>query len=464
MYTKRMFKSIPALTFVFLFCFYQNCFAVLNLPPPPNVGDSKKVISEEELKRLALAISYIKQYYVKKVDSKTLMDNALSGMLAKLDPHSDYLDESDLKDLELVTVGHFGGVGIEVVPDQGAIRVVSPLDDSPAAKVGIKAGDLIIQIDNKFVKDMTLRNAISMMRGPKGTTLKLTILRKNIGKPLIFKVKRDTIKVKTVKERFLEPNYAYIRLAFFQETTAKELEQAIERLKKKNKGDLRGIILDLRNNPGGLLESAVQVADDFLDANYLKNNKLIVYTEGQYEGSRITAKATQGDLLENVPIVVLINEGSASAAEIVAGALQDHKRAVIVGERSFGKGSVQTLLPLDEHSAIKLTTALYYTPNGRSIQAKGIEPDITIGELKLTKNTDAASLLHIDESKLVDHLANGNQDQNSEEADENGTANESGQILDEKNRIEKSLALAHSDYQLYEALTILKSLNVLPKH
>ncbi|OGT07845.1 MAG: hypothetical protein A2X78_03290 [Gammaproteobacteria bacterium GWE2_37_16] len=443
--------------FLTAFFYYQNCFAILNLPPPPNITDPSKVISEPDMKRLALVIAYVKQYYVKKTEEKVLIDNAVAGMIAKLDPHSEYLDETDMRDLEMVTEGQFGGVGIELIPDQGAIRVVTPLDDTPAAKAGIKAGDLIIQINDKFVKDMTLRDALNMMRGPKGSKLTLMIARKNNVKPLTFKLTRDIVKVKTVKGKLLESGYGYVRIAIFQDPTARDVAKAIAQLKKK--GPLKGLILDLRNNPGGLLDSAVQISDDFLDADKLKDNKLIVYTQGQFEGAHIVANATPGETISGVPMVVLINEGSASAAEIVAGALQDHRRAVIVGTRSFGKGSVQTLLPLDDKTGIKLTTALYYTPSGRSIQAKGIEPDVVVKDLQLSKDKNEAGL-RIDESKLLDHLDNADVNKDN---DSDFDENDEDQKLDADRQTEKSMNLARGDYQLYEALNILKGLSSFPK-
>ncbi|MFA6409710.1 MAG: S41 family peptidase [Gammaproteobacteria bacterium] len=467
MKNQKIIKKVAVIFAALVSCFiyFQSAFAILNLPPPPTIPDTKQIISDEEVQRLALVMAYVKQYYIKKVDNKTLIDNAISGMLAKLDPHSDYLEGDDLKDLELLTEGHFGGVGIEIAPDQGLLRIVTPLDDTPASKAGIKAGDLILQIDKKLVKDMTMRDAIGMMRGPKGSKLTLTILRKNASKPLKFTLTRDIIKVRTVKERMLEPGYGYIRVAIFQEPTARDLFKAIDKLKKQSDGNLEGVILDLRNNPGGLLESAIEVSNAFLDATELKKNKLIVYTEGQFPGAHISASATPGGMLNDIPLVVLINEGSASASEIVAGALQDHKRAVIVGTRSFGKGSVQTLLPLDEKSAIKITTALYYTPSGRSIQAKGIEPNVVVNEMQLTKSKWDSDF-RIDEAKLPEHLANGNSkatDKDAADTDDDSGVMSAKRAAKSEQQAEKAYSLAKSDYQLYEALNILKGLNAMPK-
>lgn len=441
----------------------------------------EKVLSTADLQRLKAVISNIKQYYYKSTNDSMLFVNAIRGMLTGLDPHSDYLDVGDLKDLEMMTLGKFGGIGVEIIPDQGAIRVVSPLDDTPAYKAGIKAGDYIVQINNKFVRDMSLRDAARMMRGPKGTVLNLTIIRKNQHKPLLFKLRREIIKFKTVKERILEPGYGYIRLAGFQETTEKDMVRAVRRLQKLSQGGLKGLILDVRNNPGGLFESAVDIADDFLDAKILKNNRLIVYANGQGNETQLTANATPGELLPNTPLVVLIDEGSASSSEILAGALQDHKRAIVVGTRSFGKGSIQTLIPIDKNSAIKLTTALYYTPLGRSIQAKGIEPDIVVEDMLLSKKyqEEHNSIPRIDESALVDHIQDQDNDSNVGGVNDDGDSakindnssddktNELGSSKKDRNKKQKKLAsprpeagLAYKDYQLYEALHILKSQNI----
>lgn len=418
-------------------------------------ANKEAAISPENLQRLATVFADVKKYYYKPIDDKTLFTNAISGMLANLDPHSAYLGPEDLKDLQMETTGKFGGIGIEIVPDQGAIKVVTPLDDTPAYRAGIKAGDYIIQINNKLVRNMTLTDALNLMRGKKGEKVTLTILRKNTPKPLTFTLRRETIKIKTIKGKMLEKGYGYVRIAIFQDPTANDLEKAIAKLKAESGNQLKGIILDIRNNPGGLFESSVQISDDFLDADKLKDNNLIVYTKGQSEDAQISAKATPGELIPNVPLVVLINEGTASAAEIVAGALQDHKRAIVVGTRSFGKGSVQTVIPIDSTSVIKLTTALYYTPLGRSIQAKGIEPDITVENLQIPeKKSELQALEKINESSLIDHIKNGDETTTSDD-----TATSNLEATDEQSNTENELA--YKDYQLYEALHILKSLNVL---
>jgi carboxyl-terminal processing protease len=419
---------------------------------------SSQQVSTADLERLSTVISEVKKYYVRKVDDKTLFDNAISGMLSGLDPHSEYLNKSDLEALSMVTVGKFEGIGVEVIPYEGLIKIISPLDDSPAYKTGIKAGDVIVEINGKLAKDLTLDQAVSLMRGPKGSKLKLLILRKDSIKPLAFIIKRDVIKMQTVKAKMLEDSYAYVRISFFQEPTERDLRKAIKKLKQDAGGNLNGLILDLRNDPGGLLDSSVEVADDFLDANKLKGDKLIVYTKGSNIGTQITAKATSGELLPNVPMVVLINEGSASASEIVAGALQDYKRALIVGTRSFGKGSVQTLLPVDKESAIKLTTALYYTPLGRSIQAKGIEPDVEINQMQLPKNieTDLDSSL-LSESNLDGHIKNSDSTTPNDNSEINDNDNNK-KIGDLTSQDQDHFKLAKEDYQLYEALNILKAI------
>jgi carboxyl-terminal processing protease len=379
----------------------------------------------------------------------------MSGMLSNLDPHSAYLDKDDLKDLQTVTTGKFGGIGIEITPYKGMIRVISPLDDTPAAKAGMKPGDLIVRIDKKLVKDMTLRQAVNMMRGPRGSIVNLTVIRQDSKVPLNFKIARDIVTVQTIKNKLLENGYGYVRIAFFQNNADDELISAIDKLKKESGGKLKGLVLDLRNNPGGLLDAAIDISDTFLDASKLKN-KLIVYTKGKIPGADIEAFANSKDILNGTPMVVLINGGSASASEIVAGALQDHKRAVILGTKSFGKGSVQTVIPIDNESAIKLTTALYYTPSGTSIQAKGIQPDISVDQLQLAKNKESGNALEtIDEEDLIGHLDN----------DKTAEATKQTEIEKKENAetTKKEQSLAQEDFQLFEALTLLKAMNAITK-
>jgi carboxyl-terminal processing protease len=403
-------------------------------------------IPVEDVQRFSNALSLIKKYYVKQTDDKVLFDNAIRGMLSGLDPHSGYLDESDFTDLQTATNGEFGGLGIEVTMEQGVIKVITPLVDTPAFKAGIKAGDYIIKLGSKSVQGLELKDAVNLMRGKQGSSIELTILRKSTKKPLIFHLVREKIEIKSVKSRLLDNKYAYIRLTQFQALTDKDMEAAITQLKKDAGGHLNGLILDLRNNPGGLLNSAIEVSDAFLGNNKKGEKELIVYTEGRLPGSKFTALATNpNDIINHAPMVVLINNGSASASEIVAGALKDNKRAIILGTRSFGKGSVQTVLPLDETRGIKLTTALYYTPLGTSIQAKGITPDVIVEEISVPKNKSPDEFKGLTEADLSGHLANGNK---------RTTISPNQPSLDET-------TLLHEDYQLYAALTLLKGLAVV---
>lgn len=354
----------------------------------------------ETLRLFAEAYSRIKQNYVESVDDKELIEHAIRGMLEGLDPHSDFLMGDDYLDLKESTHGEFGGLGIEVGTENGFIKVIAPMDDTPAQKAGVKAGDLIIRLDEKPVKGMSLSEAVKLMRGKPGTELLITILREGEEQPLEIRVVRDIIHVVSVKSRLLEEKFGYIRISNFQIATARNLLEKIEKLQQQADGSLQGLILDLRNNPGGVLTAAVAVSDAFLD------HGLIVYTEGRTADSKITYSATANDILNGAPIVVLVNEGSASASEIVAGALQDHRRAVLIGQQTFGKGSVQTVVPVMDGAAIKLTTARYYTPLGRSIQAEGIKPDIELApvSIELSKKISAHS---IKEKDLTGHLENG---------------------------------------------------------
>jgi len=402
-------------------------------------------IPTADVQRFANALSEIKKYYVKPVNDKELFDNAIRGMLSGLDPHSSYLDEDDFKELQTSTNGEFGGLGIEVTMEEGVVKVITPLVDSPAFKAGVKAGDYIIKLGSVSVEGINLKTAVNLMRGAPGSTIDLTILRKGTNKPLVFKIVREKILIQSVKSKLLDKQYGYVRLTQFQALTDKDMEKAIGKLKENAGGHLKGMILDLRNNPGGLLDSAIQISDAFLDTTKAGKSEMIVYTQGRLPGSKFTAMAKPGDILQNAPMVVLINNGSASAAEIVAGALKDNKRAIILGTRSFGKGSVQTVLPLDSKRGIKLTTALYFTPSGTSIQAKGITPDIIVEEISVPKtaqNKDAFS--GFAEADLSGHLISKNKTENT---------NPTSPSADEQ-------SLLHEDYQLYAALTLLKGLAV----
>lgn len=421
-----------------------------------------------ELQQFSEVYSRIKENYVEDVKDKDLMTNAIRGMLSGLDPHSAYLDEDEFKELQVGTSGEFGGLGIEVGMEDGFVKVISPIDDTPAQKAGLQAGDLIIRLDETPVKGMPLNDAVKRMRGKPGTSITLLIVREGKDKPFKATIKRDIIQVKSIKSRMLEPGYGYVRITSFQAKTTEALMEALDKLKQENKGKLRGLVLDLRNNPGGVLNAAVGVSDAFL------NSGKIVYTEGRVEDAKMEYTANKGDSLDNAPIVVLVNQGSASASEIVAGALQDHKRALIAGQKTFGKGSVQTVLQLDEKTAVKLTTARYFTPSGRSIQAEGIKPDIGLKPLSVKdSNSDPADDFDpLSEADLSKHLANPNQSGKKEEnkqKDEEAPATDEISDADDKtdksgktdDKGKKKGELAEEDYQLFEALNILKGMDMV---
>lgn len=409
-------------------------------PSEKDAADGEKGrLPLDELRAFTEVMQRIKTAYVEEVGDKTLLDNAIQGMLNGLDPHSAYLKPDDFKELEESTTGEFGGLGIEVGMEDGFIKVISPIDDTPASKAGIQSGDLIIKLDDVTVKGTTLMQSVEKMRGKAGTPIKLTIVREGQATPIELTLNRAVIKVQSVRAKTLEDGYGYIRISQFQSDTGKELVDDLNVLKKEQKdGKLKGLVLDLRNNPGGVLQAAVGVVDAFIKKG------LIVYTEGRIPNSELRFNATPEDPSEGVPLVVLINGGSASASEIVAGALQDHKRAVLLGTESFGKGSVQTVLPLSVDSAkgLKLTTALYYTPNGRSIQAEGIKPDIVLPRAKVTP-LDAPA--QYKEADLQGHLGNGNKAAGSKEKDKKGK--DQGNLLED-------------DYQLSQALNILKGMHI----
>jgi len=424
-------------------------------------------VPEESLILFTQVLDQIKSNYVEPVQDPKLFEDAIQGMLSGLDPHSAYLDKESFEELTVNTSGQFGGLGIEVTMHDGFVKVVSPIDDTPATKAGVQPGDLIVKIDDTPVKGLTLAAAVERMRGPKGSPIWLTIVREGADAPLKLKLVRDTIKVKSVRSEIVEPGYAYLRLSQFQADTAEEMKQNIQTLKKQSKEPLKGLILDLRNNPGGILESAVEVSNTFLDGPYLNYNGLIVYTEGRNQSARLKEYARAGDMLEGTPLVILVNGGSASAAEIVAGALQDHRRAIIMGERTFGKGSVQTVLPLGHDTALKLTTALYYTPSGRSIQAEGIVPDISLARLTLTPTNQNPLSTPIREADLDRHLANkkngpnnpntmSNQDTSTTDASDAQTNDQTNASHSAKNtQLVKPL-----DYPVTEALNLLKGLQI----
>ncbi len=394
----------------------------------------------EDLRAFAEIFGRIKNDYVEPVPDGELLEHAIRGMVSGLDPHSAYLDAEEFKDLQVGTRGEFGGLGIEVGLEDGFVKVISPIDDTPAQRAGIKAGDLIIRLDDKPVKGMTLNEAVKLMRGKVGTGITLTIVREGADKPLKIRVVRANIKVTSVKGRLLEEAFGYIRISQFQSHTTDDLLKTISRLKKESGGRLKGLVIDLRNNPGGVLNSAVSVSDAFLTGG------LIVYTQGRLEDSQLQFKAASDDVLNGAPIVVLVNEGSASASEIVAGALQDHKRAVIMGKQTFGKGSVQTIVPIKGNTAVKITTARYYTPSGRSIQAEGIKPDILLENVTVATR-QGGTLDPLKEADLVGHLDNGN------------SVKSPGKKSEQGKKAEKPLV--ERDYQLNEAFNLLKGLYIL---
>ncbi len=407
----------------------------------------------EGLKTLSEVYGRIKQDYVEPVKDEKLLEDAIRGMLTGLDPHSAYLDKEQYDELKVGTTGQFGGLGIEVGMENGFVKVISPIDDTPAQKAGVKAGDLIIRLDDKPVKGMSLNDAVKIMRGEPGSPIVLTIVREGAEQPLKLKLVRDIIKVKSVKSRILEEGYGYVRLSSFQAKTGESMIEAIDDLKKG--GKLKGLVIDLRNNPGGVLNAAVTVSDAFLDEG------LVVYTDGRVEDAKMKFNASSGDILDGSPIVVLINAGSASASEIVAGALQDHKRAIIMGEKTFGKGSVQTILPTSNGAAVKLTTARYYTPSGRSIQAEGISPDVQISRVKLEAAAQS-EFGPLKESDLANHLENKNPDAKKATVKVPGKDDPSAKETPKtKEEIEDALAL--QDYPLNEALNLLKGINIVNK-
>lgn len=390
----------------------------------------------DELRTFTEVFAKIKNDYVEVVDDKTLLENAIRGMLSGLDPHSTYLDPEGYKELQVGTTGRFGGLGIEVGMENGFVKVISPIDDTPAKRAGMMPGDLIVRLDDTPVKGLSLSDAVKIMRGKPGSEIVLTVVREGIDKPLKITIKRDVIRVKSVKARMLDEDFGYVRITSFQSKTGDSLLDELEKLQDETENGLKGLVLDLRNNPGGVLSAAVEVSDAFLTEG------LIVYTEGRDENSRLKFSARPNDELNNAPIVILVNGGSASASEIVAGALQDHNRAIIMGSKTFGKGSVQTILPMNSDSALKLTTARYYTPNGRSIQAEGIVPHIKLERLQVSKID--SEFKRVKEADLSGHLENGN-----------------GKPSKESDKKESNLDdLANDDYQLYEALNALKAIQI----
>jgi len=435
--------------------------------------DPATVLPVEELRSFADVFNAIKQGYVEPIEDKKLITHAISGMLSNLDPHSAYLDSDSFKDLQVSTQGEFGGLGIEVGMEDGFVKVISPIEDTPAFKAGVKTGDLIIKLDETPVKGMTLNDAVKRMRGKPKTSIVLTIARKGEIKPIVTTIVREVIKVQSVKSKLLEAGFGYLRVTQFQEETASDVVKQLDKLFKQNKDGkepLRGLVLDLRNDPGGLLHGAVGVSAAFLPAK-----TLVVSTDGRTEDAKRKffaspedyMRGNREDILKNLPaaartlpLVVLVNGGSASASEIVAGALQDHKRAVVMGTQTFGKGSVQTILPLSNNTAIKLTTARYYTPGGRSIQAKGITPDVIVEE-----SANGASHERLREADLERHLDN-DREKAKEPAPKPAAATKNGKTKGKDEAEEEPKPpifefASKNDYQLNQALSLLKAWQII---
>jgi carboxyl-terminal processing protease len=388
----------------------------------------------KDLQLFTLIFDQIRRSYVEPISDQKLLENAIKGMLQELDPHSSYLDGSHFSSLKETTQGHFSGVGIEIGSENGYIKVITPIDETPAEKAGVEAGDLIIKLDGQSIRGFSITQAAKLMRGSKGSPITFTIVRKGRDQPFDITIIRDRIKTKSVRSKIIEDNFGYIRISQFQTNTGTEFADQINKLKLQNK-QLKGFVLDLRNNPGGVLQASVHVVDALIDKG------TIVSTKGRLENNDQLFSATTGDASEGLPFVVLINGGSASAAEIVAGALQDHSRAIIMGTRSFGKGSVQTIFPVDKNKGIKLTTARYYTPSGRSIQAQGIVPDVIIERATITQiNEDNG----VKEADLAGHLSNGNAGKTA-----TGDANSKSKNI--------------ADNQLFEAINMLKGLAIFNK-
>jgi len=420
-----LLRTLAAFTAALALCLSTRAVAV----------EEKGQLPLDELRTFADVFHQIRIGYVEEIDDSTLLEYAIQGMLMGLDPHSVYLTDDDFQNLQDTTSGEFSGLGLEVGMEDGYVKIISPIDGSPAAEAGLKSGDVILKLGVQPVKGMSLNEAVDIMRGPPGSEIELTIGRPGESQPFELTLIRDVIKVASVRQRWLEPGYGYIRVAQFQNHTGADVRASLQTLMAEQ--ELKGLVLDLRNNPGGILRASVDVAGLFMDGGN------VVYTDGRLDNSDTYYDAEPGDASDGTPLIVLINSGSASASEIVAGALQDHGRAVVMGTPSFGKGSVQTILPISEKRAVKLTTALYFTPNGRSIQAEGIEPDIFVERATVTAYEGRPG---ITEADLTRHLNNANGDGNGE----NG-----------KKKKPVASKLFSSDNQLYEALTLLKGLNVL---
>ena len=410
----------------------------LAAPPPATMAPAASTaLPWQQVRLLADVMQLIKQDYVQPVSDTTLLNSAMRGMLSGLDPHSAFLDAQDYQQMQVITSGEFGGLGLEVTEENGAVVVVSPIDGTPAAKAGVRSGDVIVKVNGTALDGLSLDDAVALMRGAPGSQVSLTVLRKGVPQALNFNLTRTEVHVASVHSRLLQPGYGYMRISQFSEDTSDGVHSALHALAQRNHAPLKGLILDLRDNPGGLLDAAVDVSGDFL------NRGVIVIAKGRAPDSNFERRAMSGDLLHGTPMVVLVNGGTASAAEITAGALQDNHRAVILGTRTFGKGSVQTVIPLPQGAALKLTTSLYYTPSGHSIQAEGIRPDIMVPEFQV--GTPAAGE-NLAEADLEGHLAN------------------TAPTPQTPGNLRADDQLAQQDFQLYQALNVLKGLSVAANH
>lgn len=387
----------------------------------------------------------VRSQYVDEITDEELVETAINGMLVSLDPHSAYLDEDDFQEMQVQTRGEFGGLGIEVTMENGLVKVVSPIDDTPAFRAGVEAGDYITHLDGEPVMGLTLSEAVDKMRGKVGTDIDLTIRREGSADPVEITITRDVIKISSVRHRIIDDNIGYLRITTFNQNTERGLKDSVTEIKNELGEQLEGYVLDLRNNPGGLLDQAIAVSDAFLDKGE------IVSTRGRNESDTKRDNATSGDIAEGLPIVVLINGGSASASEIVAGALQDHRRAILLGTKSFGKGSVQTIIPLPGHGAMRLTTARYYTPSGRSIQAKGIEPDIHIEPAKIEQYEDT----RYRESDLRGAL--DNTDPKSQDKEDGKEQNDEGEEQGNDKQVQSDEI---KDYQLTRAIDLIRGVSL----
>ncbi len=437
-----MFSSFFPKPIVFCVCvlglFFDGLMPVIAAPAKAPAAQTQPPLPWQQVRMLADVMQLVKEDYVQPVNDTMLIDNAISGMLSGLDPHSAFLDKSDYQQMQIITTGQFGGLGLEVTQQGGAVVVISPIDGTPAAAAGIRSGDIISQVNGTSLIGMSLDEAVALMRGKPGTVITLTIMRAGVTKPMVFKLTRAEVHMSSVRSNLLQSGFGYVRISQYSQDTGAGVVKAVKSLDQQNQAPLKGLILDLRNNPGGLLDAAVDVSNAFL------NSGVIVSAKGRAPGSNFVRRATPGDVLAGAPLVVLVNAGTASAAEINAGALQDNHRALILGTQTFGKGSVQTVFPLPEGAAIKLTTSLYYTPSGHSIQAEGIRPDIVVPEFNVTANKNDGQ--NLAEANLEGHLAN------------TAPAPEAALVATATTR------LAQQDFQLYQALNILKSLSLASVH